>query len=47
MKNELSHHGNVAVRDWVVWLSDGERWGALVMETGIIGAAPELCSVFF
>lgn len=47
MKNELSCHGNVAVRDWVVWLSDGERRSAMLMETGIIGTAPELCSVFF
>lgn len=42
MKNELSRHGNVAVWDWVVWLSYGERRCALLMETGIIGPAPEL-----
>lgn len=47
MKNELSCSGNVALRGWVVWLSDGERRCVLVMEAGIIGTAPELCSVFF
>lgn len=43
MKNELSCHGNVAVRDWVVC------WK---VERGVNGDwdywyAPELCSVFF
>lgn len=46
MKNELSCHGDVALRAWVVWLSEGERRYVLLMEAGSVGTAPELCSVF-